>query len=187
MLCCALFFSRCVRRPCKHWRMKSFALQSPSNCRQGQPLPSFPDGKQRRLHLRCFFASPSFFLRWGWETAGNKREAGQQGLSVISDLRLAPLQCQGKHTHKYTHAQTKEGQPASVCSVWCSFIGLMAKHYFSGHSFPFKRLAINLCCTQMQSLILRTLYAKEVFLTSVLQPKKGTGLQKNSWMQIIKF
>ncbi|KAA0715158.1 hypothetical protein E1301_Tti008791 [Triplophysa tibetana] len=32
--------------PSKHWRMKSLALQSPSNCRQGQPLPGFPDGKR---------------------------------------------------------------------------------------------------------------------------------------------
>ncbi len=60
--CCALSFSRCVRRPCQHWSMKSLAPQSPSNRRQGQPLPGFPDGKQWWLHLRFFFASLSVFL-----------------------------------------------------------------------------------------------------------------------------
>lgn len=93
----------------------SHLLQSPSNCRQGQPLPGFPDGKRWWLHLCCFFESPLFFSKWGWKT-GNKREVRQLTASIISDFCLTPASSARASTHTHTPSckQKKASQQLSA-------------------------------------------------------------------------
>lgn len=139
--CCALSFSPCVCGDPANTGVWSHLLRSRlATVVRGNPCLAF----QTASSDDCICVSSSllsdFFLFFSGD--GRQLETSRTARSVhhLWSPSLSPASSAraNTHTQKYTHAQTKDGQPASVCSVWRPFIQLMAKHYFSGYSSPFK-------------------------------------------------
>lgn len=165
---CRLLFSPYLWRPSKHCHMKSLAAQSPSNCRQGQPLPRFPDGKRWWLHLCCFYDSPLFsvFLV-GVE---DRKQVGSETASCVHQLWFlshSRLQCQGKHTHtkRDPHANKRRtvSQPLSA--------------NYHVHSFNFLHHQ-SLLHPRLASLHLRCHHTQSFYFSWTVQSKSPEQRQK---------